>query len=157
MENNVYALYLPERTTLRPGEHKISWYENLYYITTKHSRNLYSITITRKWKTSPQKLFNYIKRIKRNKFKSTISVTLEYSFRIIKQKYYKHWNFQFLKKRPNQFFVLCNDAIEEFDTKCKTIDKQGNQNNSFHVTVTLNNCRNKRKIIVTTNTSASLI
>ena len=43
------------------------------------------------------------------------------------------------------FFVLCNDGMEEFDTKYKTLDKEGNQNNSFRVITTSNNCRNKEK------------
>ena len=42
------------------------------------------------------------------------------------------------------------DEMEEFDIKYKTIDTEGNQNNSFRVT-TCNNCKN-RNISITTNT-----
>lgn len=40
--------------------------------------------------------------------------------------------------------MLCNDGMEKFDTKYKTIDKVGNQKNPFRVTTTCNNRRKKR-------------
>ena len=98
LENNVYTLYLPERITLRPGEHK-----------------LVDIKIG----------ITLLQNIQRT------CILLP--------------------------FALFNHEMEEFGTKYKTLDKEGNQKNSFHVTTTHNNCRSKGKIIVTSDTTASLM
>ena len=82
---NVYTLYLLERITLRPGEHKSINMKVCVMLQQKNWGNLYLITITYKWKTSSRKMCKYFKRIKNNKFKSTISLTMEYTTWTIKK------------------------------------------------------------------------
>ena len=144
LENNVYTLYLPERITLRPGEHKSTDMKIGIIL----PQNIQGAFILLAFANERLHLRNCSTiSNKSNVINSNQPFPLPWNvhFELSNKNTTGSKIFWFRKRDPMGFFVLCNDGMEEFDTKYKTLDKEGNQNNSFRVMTTSNNCRNKEK------------